>query len=280
MILEFLKSTKNLSQKTLSAYMTDINMFMRFEKNVLEPNIRAYVSFLQSSGLKDSSVKRKIVSLRVFYDYLFSEKIIDNSPFFIPLSRRKTTSENLIDKRNKTPLGLFRGRKYGQDAVCFQAVHQRLRPDGSVGIHGHTGSGSRRHQIRRRDLVRTRRPDPRQRQKTKNYLYFFPYHLAQTYASDEKSKSFIPHHIFIHQPLRQAADFAQYRKNLRKVCKDGADKSEFHAALSQAHFCHEPACQRRGPALRTGDLRSFQRCHHPDLYRGQLPPKTSGSEQV
>lgn len=80
--LDFLKSTKNLSQKTLSAYTTDINMFMRFEKNVLEPNIRAYVSFLQSSGLKDSSVKRKIVSLRVFYDYLCSEKIIDNSPFF------------------------------------------------------------------------------------------------------------------------------------------------------------------------------------------------------
>ena len=79
--LDFLKSTKNLSRKTLSAYMTDINLFMRHEKNVLAPNILGYVSFMQSSGLKDSSVKRKIVSLRVFYDYLLSEKIIEISPF-------------------------------------------------------------------------------------------------------------------------------------------------------------------------------------------------------
>lgn len=80
--IEYLKSTKNLSPKTLEAYSIDLKTFMQVEKNLLEPNIRAYVLHLQSLGLKDSSVKRKIVTLRVFYEYLYNEKIISYSPFF------------------------------------------------------------------------------------------------------------------------------------------------------------------------------------------------------
>ena len=80
--IEYLKSTKNLSSKTLEAYSIDLKTFMQVEKNLLEPNIRAYVLHLQSLGLKDSSVKRKIVTLRVFYEYLYNEKIISYSPFF------------------------------------------------------------------------------------------------------------------------------------------------------------------------------------------------------
>lgn len=80
--IEYLKSTKNLSPKTLEAYSIDLKTFMQVEKNLLEPDIRAYVLHLQSLGLKDSSVKRKIVTLRIFYDYLYNEKTISHSPFF------------------------------------------------------------------------------------------------------------------------------------------------------------------------------------------------------
>lgn len=80
--IEYLKSTKNLSPKTLEAYSIDLKTFMQVEKDLLEPDIRAYVLHLQSLGLKDSSVKRKIVTLRIFYDYLYNEKIISYSPFF------------------------------------------------------------------------------------------------------------------------------------------------------------------------------------------------------
>lgn len=80
--IEYLKSTKNLSPKTLEAYSIDMKTFMHVEKNLLDPDIRAYVLHLQSLGLKDSSVKRKIVTLRIFYDYLYNEKIISYSPFF------------------------------------------------------------------------------------------------------------------------------------------------------------------------------------------------------
>lgn len=77
----YLKSTKNLSQKTLDAYSIDIRAFINFERDVFHPNICAYVTHLQSQGLKDSSIKRKIVSLRVFYEYLVTTNLIGISPF-------------------------------------------------------------------------------------------------------------------------------------------------------------------------------------------------------
>lgn len=79
--IEHLKLTKNLSQNTLTAYSVDLHSFEHIQKNILSPDIRGYVSYLQSQGLKDTSVKRKIVSLRVFYDYLYEQNYIDFSPF-------------------------------------------------------------------------------------------------------------------------------------------------------------------------------------------------------
>lgn len=77
----YLKSTKSLSPNTLHAYSVDLHSFMRIQKNLLAPNIQSYVAYLQSKGLKNSSIKRKIISLRIFYDYLYEQKFIDFSPF-------------------------------------------------------------------------------------------------------------------------------------------------------------------------------------------------------
>ena len=79
--ITFLKSTKNLSDSTLRAYNADLSLFLKFEKNLIKPDICAYVAYLQSINLKDSSIKRKIVTLRMFYDYLLSIRIIKLSPF-------------------------------------------------------------------------------------------------------------------------------------------------------------------------------------------------------
>lgn len=78
---KYLKSTKNLSDKTLAAYTSDLKQFLERESSPLQPDIREYVSHLQSMGLKDTSIKRKIVTLRIFYDYLSEEKIIAVTPF-------------------------------------------------------------------------------------------------------------------------------------------------------------------------------------------------------
>ena len=79
--LEHLKSTKNLSDKTLQAYATDLKLFLKYDHDLTEPKICRYVGYLQARGIKDASIKRKIVSLRIFFDYLAEQKKIDMSPF-------------------------------------------------------------------------------------------------------------------------------------------------------------------------------------------------------
>ncbi len=67
----YLQATKNLSDKTLSAYNSDLRQFFSYEQNILHPNICSFISYLSSSlKLKDTSVRRKIITLKCFYSYL------------------------------------------------------------------------------------------------------------------------------------------------------------------------------------------------------------------
>lgn len=77
-----LQATKNLSEKTLSAYQSDLRQFFSYEQDILHPDICAFVSYLSSTlKLKDTSVRRKIITLKIFYVYLIDDEIIDHSPF-------------------------------------------------------------------------------------------------------------------------------------------------------------------------------------------------------
>ena len=80
--INYLKATKNLSQKTLSAYESDLKQFNTYEQNTLNPNICTYISYLSNElHLKDTSIRRKIVTLKNFYGYLLDNDIITASPF-------------------------------------------------------------------------------------------------------------------------------------------------------------------------------------------------------
>lgn len=80
--INYLKATKNLSQKTLSAYKSDLKQFNSFENNILNPDICAFISYLNSDlKLKDTSIRRKIITLKNFYDFLLDNEIIETSPF-------------------------------------------------------------------------------------------------------------------------------------------------------------------------------------------------------
>lgn len=80
--INYLKATKNLSQKTLIAYSSDLNQFNCFEHDILSPDICAFISYLSSDlNLKDTSIRRKIITLKNFYDYLLVNDIISASPF-------------------------------------------------------------------------------------------------------------------------------------------------------------------------------------------------------
>lgn len=80
--INYLKATKNLSSKTLKAYSSDLNQFFTHEQNVLNPDICAFISYLNMElKLKDTSIRRKIITLKNFYDYLIDCEVIASSPF-------------------------------------------------------------------------------------------------------------------------------------------------------------------------------------------------------
>lgn len=80
--INFLQTTKNLSSKTLTAYSNDLKQFFEFENDVLNPDICTFVAYLYTDlKLKDTSIRRKIISLKIFYEYLINRDIITISPF-------------------------------------------------------------------------------------------------------------------------------------------------------------------------------------------------------
>lgn len=80
--INYLQATKNLSDKTLSAYKSDLTQFFTFEQDILHPDICSFVAFLSSKlNLKGTSIRRKIITLKCFYSYLIDNELIGHSPF-------------------------------------------------------------------------------------------------------------------------------------------------------------------------------------------------------
>lgn len=78
------KSTKNLSDKTITAYRSDISDFERFLQGATigETSVLAYVQHLSTErNLKDSTICRKLVSLKVFFEYLYEHNHIPANYF-------------------------------------------------------------------------------------------------------------------------------------------------------------------------------------------------------
>lgn len=82
-----IKNTKNLDYKTLKAYFSDLTNFIDFINNqenkiINSENIINYIDSLKKiKNLKDSSIKRKIISLKIFTQYLFDNNFLTTNPF-------------------------------------------------------------------------------------------------------------------------------------------------------------------------------------------------------
>ena len=82
--LKYCRYEKGLSEKTIKAYRIDLTQFSIYlGKSLLKcgkGNIQSYLSELYGQ-YKVKSVKRKIASLKAFYNYLECEEIIEQNPF-------------------------------------------------------------------------------------------------------------------------------------------------------------------------------------------------------
>ncbi len=86
--LEYLETVLNLSPATVKSYKADIEQYYEYlndmdadYKNPDKNTGRGFAAYLSYSGLKYSSVNRKISALRKFYDYLIKEGKAEYNPF-------------------------------------------------------------------------------------------------------------------------------------------------------------------------------------------------------
>ena len=85
--LDSLYIEKGLSKNTVSSYKNDISSFSSWcdkehldRLKITDINLNNYISNLFSTGLKSSSINRKISSIKHFYLFLLKKKVIKKSP--------------------------------------------------------------------------------------------------------------------------------------------------------------------------------------------------------
>ena len=86
--LEYLDTILNLSQATLKSYRSDLEQYLEYlddnDSDFRKPDKntgRSFTAYLSYSGLKFSSINRKISALSKFYDFLIKEGDADFNPF-------------------------------------------------------------------------------------------------------------------------------------------------------------------------------------------------------
>lgn len=82
--LNYCELQKGLNPKTIKAYKIDLSQFKNHVKEQKECPTKElicnYIEFLHSK-YKPKSIKRKIATLKAFYEYLTYEEIIEDNPF-------------------------------------------------------------------------------------------------------------------------------------------------------------------------------------------------------
>lgn len=81
--ISIMKSTKNISEYSVLAYNSDLNDFTNFcNGEINNDTLVKYVSHLsQERHLCDTTINRKLITLKMFFDYLHSKKLIEENYF-------------------------------------------------------------------------------------------------------------------------------------------------------------------------------------------------------
>ena len=122
----FLQTEKRLSPKTVEAYLTDLNFYGIFLKEVqqvqsvdeiTETHITRYIASLKRKEMSKTTIARKIIAIKEFHKFLFTEQITEKDPAKwvdlpksekpLPVVLTKEEIASMIDSiSTDTPLGL------------------------------------------------------------------------------------------------------------------------------------------------------------------------------
>ncbi len=128
--LRYISIIKSLDSKTIKAYKSDIfGMYNYFKQNNIQKieskHLLNYILFLKDQkGSKESTLKRKLISFKLFFDYLYNKKIIKNNlineinfkikkEHRLPKTLSSNSIKNLLDSmENYTNKSLSSFQKY------------------------------------------------------------------------------------------------------------------------------------------------------------------------
>ena len=84
---QYLEKEKHSSNNTVSSYMRDIHQFAAYVnenglvlESVIEQNVENYMAWMRGRSKSVATVTRALASLKSFYAYLLSEKVISTNP--------------------------------------------------------------------------------------------------------------------------------------------------------------------------------------------------------
>lgn len=125
--LSYLQNEKRLSRHTVSGYQTDLLQFADFLagkpiETAQTDELRAWVVSLSENGLENTSINRKIASLRAFYKFLVRKKKIDKDPSDL-LKSLKTPKRLPVFLEEKSTVHLFENIEYEEG---FAGVRDKL----------------------------------------------------------------------------------------------------------------------------------------------------------
>ena len=83
--VEYLKKNKELSNNTLQSYKKDVEQYTRYLKDInfeilRKESVVKYISSLRDKDKKNTTISRKLASIRSFYQYLLVNKIVKEDP--------------------------------------------------------------------------------------------------------------------------------------------------------------------------------------------------------
>lgn len=117
--LEYLKVEKNLSENTVSVYERDILEFNRYLgksnsiRTIARKHIRGFLVFLIEKSNQPITRRRKLTSLRNFFEFIKNEEFIENNPTKNIAMPKVTLKEpsHLSEKEIKSILNVIKKEK-------------------------------------------------------------------------------------------------------------------------------------------------------------------------